>query len=132
MGRGYRHAMSLFTEFTSLSYQTEICCNCGVHFAMAQHFHNEKRTNGGTFYCPNGHSQHYTKPRMQELQEQLEQKERELRAQKCVALAEQQMREKAERKLKRVSRGVCPCCNRTFSNLARHMKTKHADTELKS
>ncbi len=37
--------------------------------------------------------------------------------------------EKAERKTKRlmrrVSAGVCPCCNRTFSDLARHMKTKH-------
>jgi hypothetical protein len=25
----------------------------------------------------------------------------------------------------RVGRGVCPCCNRTFENLARHMGTKH-------
>lgn len=26
---------------------------------------------------------------------------------------------------KRASAGVCPCCNRTFSQLARHMQTKH-------
>jgi hypothetical protein len=26
----------------------------------------------------------------------------------------------------RVGHGVCPCCTRTFSNLARHMETKHA------
>jgi len=25
----------------------------------------------------------------------------------------------------RVGHGVCPCCNRTFGNLARHMNTKH-------
>jgi len=25
----------------------------------------------------------------------------------------------------RVGHGVCPCCNRTFSDLARHMGTKH-------
>ena len=27
----------------------------------------------------------------------------------------------------RVAHGVCPCCNRTFKQLARHMKTKHPD-----
>lgn len=25
----------------------------------------------------------------------------------------------------RVANGVCPCCNRTFANLQRHMSTKH-------
>lgn len=30
------------------------------------------------------------------------------------------------RKVKdRVKNGVCPCCNRTFVNLQRHMHTKH-------
>ena len=28
---------------------------------------------------------------------------------------------------KRVGRGVCPCCNRHFSNLQRHMESKHPD-----
>lgn len=27
----------------------------------------------------------------------------------------------------RVKNGVCPCCNRTFENLARHMQAKHSD-----
>jgi hypothetical protein len=26
---------------------------------------------------------------------------------------------------KRIQSGVCPCCNRTFENLGRHMKSKH-------
>jgi len=30
---------------------------------------------------------------------------------------------------RRVQHGVCPCCNRTFSNLASHMKTKHPEFE---
>ena len=29
------------------------------------------------------------------------------------------------RKLMRVNKGVCPKCNRTFANLARHMECKH-------
>jgi len=27
----------------------------------------------------------------------------------------------------RVKNGVCPCCNRTFTNLADHMRTQHAN-----
>ena len=39
-----------------------------------------------------------------------------------VAAAE---RDRAQRKLKRVAKGVCPECNRTFADLAQHMKCKH-------
>lgn len=121
--------MSTFTEHTVLTYRTEICCDCGVHFAMAEHFYTERSTNGGMFYCPNGHPQHYTKTRVKILQGQLDQKERELRASKCETLAERQLREKSESKLKRVNRGVCPCCQRHFVNLARHMATKHPEAK---
>jgi hypothetical protein len=27
----------------------------------------------------------------------------------------------------RIKHGVCPCCTRTFANLAAHMKNKHPD-----
>ncbi len=30
---------------------------------------------------------------------------------------------------KRIQNGVCPCCNRTFQNLARHMASEHPDTD---
>lgn len=33
----------------------------------------------------------------------------------------------AERLRRRTAAGVCPCCNRSFVQLARHMKTKHPD-----
>jgi hypothetical protein len=67
-----------------------------------------------------------------------ERKARELAAEKqrkdaalARANAAEQARLKAERKTKRIEKrihaGVCPCCNRTFQNLARHMNTKHPD-----
>jgi hypothetical protein len=28
---------------------------------------------------------------------------------------------------KRSAAGTCPCCNRTFANMGRHMKTKHPE-----
>lgn len=43
-------------------------------------------------------------------------------------------RKKAERAPKqaqtRIGAGICPCCNRTFSQLARHMQSKHPDVPL--
>lgn len=49
------------------------------------------------------------------------------------AQAERDQRLAAERELKkiqtRVKGGVCPCCNRSFVQLTRHMKTKHPDYE---
>ena len=43
----------------------------------------------------------------------------------------EQARIKAEKETKRLKRlasgGVCPCCNRTFSNMARHMRSQHPE-----
>lgn len=56
--------------------------------------------------------------------QQLARAEEEMQAERLRAeLAEK----KATRVMKRAQRGVCPCCNRTFQNLAQHMKSKHAD-----
>lgn len=35
------------------------------------------------------------------------------------------MRGKLKAQTTRVKNGVCPCCNRSFQNLKRHMNTKH-------
>jgi len=110
---------------------TEGCCNCGILFAMPYDLREEKRIKGGDFYCPNGHSQHYTKPENQKLREYLarEQSARE----QAEALANDlkdrndKITGKLSRVYKRVRNGVCPCCNRHFSNLEDHMKTKHGE-----
>ena len=43
------------------------------------------------------------------------------------AILRNHMKDKLARKLKRVGRGVCPECNRTFQNLASHMACKHGE-----
>lgn len=63
----------------------------------------------------------------QRLQKQLDARERELREAKCEILRKQQLIDEGTRKLSRVQRGVCPCCKRSFSNLARHMEKKHPE-----
>lgn len=111
--------------------ETEECCNCGVVFAMPDYMMRGLRTNGGTFYCPNGHGQHYTKTEVQRLREKLDEqtKAATLMAERARAAeaSEQKAQTEMKRMKKRASAGVCPCCNRTFQQLARHMKMKHPD-----
>lgn len=117
----------------SLTLITEECCNCGIVFAMPDYLRSRLLTQGGTFYCPNGHGQHYTNPEVNVLREKLEKANRQntsLAEQKYKAEAEAR---KANQELKRIQKrihaGVCPCCKRTFQNLSRHMKTKHPEQD---
>ncbi len=120
-------------EFNSVE-----CADCGISFALPKHLHQRRIDDGKSFYCPNGHSNTYGETEVKRLQRVLdaerakvlaEQKKREWAEQ--ATAAEAKLREKAERRLKRnqtrIANGVCPCCNRHFTNLERHMKMKHPD-----
>lgn len=125
--------MTTFTEQVTL--RRIDCGKCGGVFALTDTFVNHAATNKGSYHCPYCKTLwSWSASEADRLRQQLEIRERELRESKCDAMrkqqlldAERQTREKAERKLRRVSKGVCPCCKRSFPNLARHMKTKHAD-----
>jgi uncharacterized C2H2 Zn-finger protein len=115
---------------------TETCCQCGVLFAMPEDLQRAlRKEHARSFYCPNGHSQHYIGKT--EAQKQRERAER-LKAQLThtrdqLETAENRRRaEKAAktRVLNRVKNGVCPHCKRTFKDLADHMKTKHAEVDV--
>jgi hypothetical protein len=41
-------------------------------------------------------------------------------------------RQATKRLKQRVAAGVCPCCNRTFTNLAEHMAGQHAEFQLEA
>lgn len=122
--------MSTINETVSLEATT--CAACGVVFAFPHSLMEARRDNGGTMYCPNGHPLSYNS-RMKELERKLEQKEAELRAEKCKLISTRIEKEdaiaKLERHKKRTRNGVCPCCNRSFVNLQRHMKTKHPESK---
>ena len=128
---------STFTESTT--YYVQTCIVCGISFGMPKEFDRLCRQTRQTFYCPNGHNQHYVgKTEAERLKQQLEAKqsaleftERQLtRAKQEARTAEHRRRaEKAAKtKLqKRVANGVCPCCHRHFENLQRHIETKHPE-----
>jgi NMD protein affecting ribosome stability and mRNA decay len=117
-------------------FETMICCNCKMMFAVPSSVRREWIASGGSFWCPNGHSQHYTESDVQKLKKQLEEANRNRDWYKQRQANERAAREATERRLiaqkaaktrlkNRINNGVCPCCTRTFANLASHMKTKH-------
>ena len=112
--------------FQSISLVTEECCKCGVLFGLSNRHKEELVKSHDWFHCPNGHSQHYTSESDAERNARLLREEQE-RHRRTIARANEAeaAEQKLTRKLKRVQRGVCPECNRTFSNLAQHMKCKH-------
>jgi hypothetical protein len=104
-----------------------------VPLALIEH----QRKEGGHHTCCNGHSQGWGKgetemdklrrerDRAIQQQARLEDEKREAlaKAAREVAAAQKETR----RLKKRASVGVCPCCTRTVSQLARHMKMKHPE-----
>lgn len=116
---------------TEVDLTVKQCPVCYVHYAIPQMMENRKQENGGNWYCPNGDSLIFTKTKAQKLEAELakekenveywmnrkDEVDRELKAKKGELT-----------KLKnRVISGVCPCCQRSFVNLQRHMKTKHPE-----
>jgi hypothetical protein len=129
--------MATLTYSGSLTVST---CWCGLRHAVPTELHEHQRRahrNGEhvpTIYCPLGHPYVPSgKGEAAKLREQLE-RERD-RAARLAASRDQAeasaraYKGVATRARRRASAGVCPCCNRTFQQLARHMKTKHPDFE---
>ena len=124
---------------TTIKLVYEVCCTCGIGFGIESNHHAMLKREKKTFYCPNGHSQHYTaKTEAEKLREELEvQKQRtqfwmdnSTRNAKTIHSLEYSNRALKAAKTKimnRVKRGVCPCCNRTFTNLQEHFKTVHPE-----
>lgn len=122
------------------TYEREDCIKCGVTFFVPQFFKRQAQRIKNEFYCPNGHSMVYREGEADRLRRELnaaKQREETIRQQKetaqferDVALAAVVSAEKTQRRLrKRIAAGVCPCCHRTVSQMARHMKTKHPEFE---
>jgi hypothetical protein len=118
----------------------EECCKCHITFAMPKDLQRRCIEAGPAmmFYCPLGHSQHYTASEVQRLKEKLEREQRwrkdaEIRARAARDQADAAERSRAAYKgqltkaKKRIGNGVCPCCNRHFANVERHMAGQHPD-----
>ena len=110
------------------------CGACGIQFAVPDWWLQAKRNNGALFSCPNGCSISFKETETARLQRTLE-RERNWHRSTAADLKHERASKRALKgqvtKLKkRVAHGVCPCCTRHFTNLERHMATKHPDFVL--
>lgn len=119
-------------QTTDGSVTTMVCPVCGAVYALGTKYRNKRIEDGASWYCPNGHSLSFTDSTKKKLERALAQRDEERRMREA-AQADASNARKAQaatrttlRKLRaRVGAGVCPCCTRTFQQLARHMKSKH-------
>lgn len=105
-----------------VTIESELCCACGTCFGIESGLRKNLINNHIIFYCPNGHSQSYVGRTKEEI---LQDEVTRLKAKQDQLDADLASK---DRKLKRVSKGVCPCCNRTFQNLQRRAPERPAMT----
>lgn len=122
-----------------VEFVVEECINkqCGISFAMTRDLYNrlQKAKESESFYCPRGHRMWYTgKTEEQKLRDKLAATSaRETAMQDQLAAAIRDREASNQQLIKERSRfaaGLCPCCTRTFSNVARHMETQHPDYDV--
>jgi hypothetical protein len=109
-----------------------VCANCGIAFSVPDHWTEMRKADHRDFWCPNGHGNVFRAETEADIYKRLMQ---EANA-KAVSfhekyLAADRKYDKTSKELKRLKKrtaaGVCPCCSRTVSQLARHMETRHKE-----
>lgn len=106
-------------------------CWCGIQHAIPSGLNDQVNYHGMAAYCPLGHkwvtSGETSDARAKRLARQLEATRDVLHAEERSHSATRGHLTRAKKREKRIAAGVCPCCNRTFQNLARHMSGQHPD-----
>lgn len=138
---GTRNLGDVSAPNLGLTLEVHHCGICGVIFALDENFADARRDDHADWRCPNGHIFHWAqKSEKEKLREELE-FERNRRARLASRLDQTQSelrgtkaartRFKNERdSLKRHAvAGVCPHpeCHRHFTNLERHVASKHPE-----
>lgn len=122
--------MSVVKKYLEIEMREMQCGTCGTPFSMPEKIYQSCYEDGGFFSCPLGHSRGWNKGNKVVRREHAD-LERKLSEQMRIATKQAERAAKAEQEIKkmkkRASAGVCPCCNRTFQQLARHMKLKHPE-----
>lgn len=115
------------------------CGECGGVYAIGERYRDQKRDKGGYWNCPYCRcSWGYGESLIEKERKKNEQLRTLYNNASASAVKALQQADKSERRRKaqkaattriknRVKAGVCPCCTRTFQQLARHMKTKHPE-----
>ena len=106
------------------------CGGCGTPFAMSRSFYDQRRKDHKGWYCPSGCRRYYSSESKEEQLRRERDTEREenngLRYRIDHANRSRAALKGQVTKIKRrVGNGVCPCCQRQFQDLKRHMHSQH-------
>lgn len=108
---------------------TVYSCWCGIQFAVPWQLHDRYRWREVThLWCPLGHSMI---PKGQTPDQKIENLENALTREQSrhdqTLASLRATKGVVTRTKRRIAHGVCPCCKRTFANVARHMAGQHPD-----
>lgn len=124
----------------NVTMTTITCCQreCGIVFAVPMWWEQHRREDHSTWYCPNGHTQHFPigssdAEKERQRAEQAEAERDVARASRRAAWEETARQTRrvvalkgiVTRTKKRIAAGKCPCCHARFPNLGDHMATEH-------
>jgi uncharacterized membrane protein len=124
-----------------MSLVTVHCPNCWIEYGIPAALDRmllDQRTQKSV-YCPNGHTWFYAgehevdveRRKRQQLEQanvRLQEEARDaILAKNAASAMLKRTRLDLKRHKTRAAAGVCPCCNRSFVNMQRHMATKHPD-----
>jgi hypothetical protein len=117
-----------------------LCAHCGCEVWLPDALHKAAAEGAPniSFYCGYGHVMAFSKGETEEtklrrerdrLAQRIAEKDDEIKHQlRLLNAAERRVtaaRGQVTKIKNRVGRGVCPCCNRTFENLHRHVSSQH-------
>lgn len=134
--------MSAFSLNRKISFETVECGACHMLFAITSAFQRQCKEDGRAFRCPDPKcswdTQSYCETDVDKFKKELKEAEAaKARADQARRWAEESR--DCERRSHAATRGhltraktraaaaVCPCCNRSFKQLRRHMRSKHPD-----
>ena len=115
------------TELQTKVFEKIQCGGCGIEYFVPDHWMRKRKEDGNGFTCPNGCNRIFTDSTADKLSH----------AQSALSAAQAQLRLERDQKAaaenrlarlkNRVSKGVCPYCHRTVSQMAKHMTSKYPD-----
>ena len=110
-------------------------CWCGINLAIPDDLHSYAMRQGTSVCCPLGHKFIYNdsiKQRLEEAEAKLQRANKRIKATTELLRHEEASHRttrghvtRKRKQLERVKAGVCPCCKRSFKDLALHMNSKH-------
>jgi hypothetical protein len=121
--------MDSFAMRTVVNFEPLTCWVCGCLFAVEAENYSVRKRDNKTLFCPNGCRLGFGESEASKFSKEVARLTAAKDQAEAAALKAKTERDAAlkakERQQKRVEKGVCVHCNRSFANLRRHMECKH-------